>query len=180
VRALPLTRVCGQWDKGKIVGLGWTDAEQLVVVLDDGNVRLYTLQGEMRSFSLGKEAKEQGVLDCRIWGTGLVALTGRFRLVSVAGFDEPFPRLLADMSSCCAVLALFVGCGAADLSVRTSDAPGLNEPPHSWVVIEPLYTNSHNVEVLVATRETVLVVDGDSVQDQVPPPFLPTEAVRGR
>ena len=87
------------WDKGRIVGMGWTETEQLVVVLDDGNVRLYTLQGEMRQFSLGKEAREQGVLDCRIWGTGLVALTGRFRLIALSGFEEPHPRLLADMST---------------------------------------------------------------------------------
>ena len=88
-----------QWDKGKIAGLGWTETEQLVVVLDDGNVRLYSLHGDMKQFSLGKEAKEQGVLDCRVWGGGLVALTGRFRLIAVTSFDEPHPRLLADMSA---------------------------------------------------------------------------------
>ena len=44
----------GQWDKGRIVGLGWTDAEQLVVVIDDGTFRLYNLHGEMKQFSLGR------------------------------------------------------------------------------------------------------------------------------
>ena len=45
--------------------------------------------------------------------------------------------------------------------------PDLNEPPHSWVVIEPQFTNSRNIEVLVATAETVLVVDANDAQDQV-------------
>jgi hypothetical protein len=43
-----------QWDKGRIVALGWTDQEQLVVVTDDGSVRLYPLHGQYIQFSLGK------------------------------------------------------------------------------------------------------------------------------
>ena len=48
-----------QWDKGRIVGLGWTDAEQLVVVIDDGTFRLYTLHGEMKQFSLGRVRRQR-------------------------------------------------------------------------------------------------------------------------
>jgi len=44
---------------------------------------------------------------------------------------------------------------------------GLNEPPHSWVIIEPQFTNSRSVEVLVATGETVLVVDANDAIDMV-------------
>lgn len=43
-----------QWDKGRIVGMGWTDAEQLICVLDDGTVRIYSIHGEYTQFSLGK------------------------------------------------------------------------------------------------------------------------------
>ena len=43
-----------QWDKGRIVGMGWTDAEQLICVLDDGTVRIYSIHGEFTQFSLGK------------------------------------------------------------------------------------------------------------------------------
>jgi len=44
----------------------------------------------------------------------------------------------------------------------------LNEPPHSWVIIEPQFTlNQTSVEVLVATKETILVIDANEVQDQV-------------
>jgi hypothetical protein len=88
-----------------------------------------------------QEAKEHGIEDCRIWGSGLVALTGNFLFFAVVNFDEPYPKQLAD--------------------------PLLNEPPHSWVVVEPQFTLNRTVEVLVATRETVLIVDASDVQDQV-------------
>jgi len=129
-----------QWDKGRIVGMGWTDTEQLVCVMDDGTVRIYTIHGEYTQFSLGKEAKENGIEDCRIWGSGLVALTGNFMFIMVNAFEEPYPKIMAD--------------------------PGLNEPPHSWIVVEPQFTLSRAPEVLVATRDTVLVVDAADVQDQ--------------
>jgi len=51
-------------------------------------------------FSCPQEAKEQGVTDCRVWGSGFVALTGRFRLVAVNNVDDPHPRLLSDMGIC--------------------------------------------------------------------------------
>lgn len=96
----------------------------------------------MSQFSLGKDCKEHGVIDCKIWGSGLVCLTGQYQLIAVTNLQEPRPRKLAD--------------------------PGLMAPPTSWAVIEPQYTLSLNVEVLVAPQSgTVLVVDGSGVQDQV-------------
>jgi len=131
-----------QWDKGRIVGMGWSETEQLVVVLDDGTVRIYNIHGDSTQFSLGKDAKDHGVEDCRFYGNGLVALTGNFTLIAVTNFDEPRPRGLTNMN--------------------------LNEPPHSWIVIEPQHTLSRTVEVLVATRESILLVDGSMTQDMVP------------
>ncbi|KAK3809948.1 MAG: Vps16, N-terminal region-domain-containing protein [Benniella sp.] len=122
-----------QWDKGRIVGMGWTEAEQLLCVFDDGIVRMYNILGESTQFSLGKVAKDR-IIDVQIWGTGLVALTGNFQLVSVTNFDEPTPILLAD--------------------------PEIHEPPHSWAIIPPKYTLSRHVEVLLAVNSTILVVDG--------------------
>lgn len=43
-----------------------------------------------------QEAKDHSVIDCQIWGTGLVALTGNFKLVALTNFEEPRPRLMAD------------------------------------------------------------------------------------
>ncbi|OZJ06505.1 hypothetical protein BZG36_00636 [Bifiguratus adelaidae] len=129
-----------QWERGHIIGLGWTEMEQLVTVTEDGVVRLYDLNGDFTPFSLGKDAKDNMVIDCQIWPTGLVALTGNFKLIAITNFDEPRPKLLAD--------------------------PGLNEPPHSWAVIPPQYTLSGHVEVLLATGQTVIVIDPKEAQDQ--------------
>lgn len=74
-------------------------------------------------FTLGRECKEQGVLDVKIWGTGLVALTGELQLVAVTGIDDrpSQPRQLAD--------------------------PQLEAPPTSWTIVEPRHTLSKGVEV---------------------------------
>ncbi|KAI8351246.1 Vps16, N-terminal region-domain-containing protein [Mortierella sp. GBAus27b] len=122
-----------QWEKGRIVGMGWTDNEQLLCVFDDGIVRMYNILGESTQFSLGKVAKDR-IIDVQIWGTGLVALTGSFQLISVTNFDEPKPTLLAD--------------------------PEIHEPPHSWTIIPPKHTLSRHVEVLLAVNSTIYVVDG--------------------
>lgn len=45
----------GQWEKGSIRGLGWSEDEKLIVVTKDGTVRCYyDLQGEFSQSSLGK------------------------------------------------------------------------------------------------------------------------------
>ncbi|KAF9899141.1 hypothetical protein BX616_003227 [Lobosporangium transversale] len=120
--------------------MGWTETEHLLCVLEDGTVRMYNILGEYTQFSLGKEAKDNRVIDVQIWGTGLVALTGSFQLISIANFDEPRPLLLAD--------------------------PGINEPPHSWTVIPPKFTLSRHVEVLLAFNSTILVVDATEARDE--------------
>ncbi|KAG0225975.1 hypothetical protein BGW42_003963 [Actinomortierella wolfii] len=129
-----------QWDKGRIVGMGWTDSEKLLCVLEDGTVRMYSIMGEYTQFSLGKEAKDNKVIDVQIWGGGLVAMTGSFQLLTVTNFDEPHPLLLADT--------------------------GINEPPHSWTVIPPKFTLSKHVEVLLAYNNTILFVDATEVRDE--------------
>lgn len=87
-----------QCDRGRIVGMGWSESEQLVTVADDGLVRIYGFRSEYKQFSLGKDAKDHGVNDVRIWGTGLVALTGNFQFIHSA-FEEPRPTRLADMGA---------------------------------------------------------------------------------
>ncbi|KAF9570847.1 hypothetical protein EC968_001335 [Mortierella alpina] len=130
-----------QWDKGRIVGMGWTDTEHLLCVIEDGTVRMYNILGEYTQFSLGKEAKDNRIIEVQIWGTGLVALTGSFQLIAVTNFDEPRPKTLAD--------------------------PGINEPPHSWTVIPPKFTLSRHVEVLLAVNSTIIVVDATEARDEL-------------
>lgn len=131
------------WDKGKIAGMGWTEFERLLIVLEDGTIMQYTLQGKLyNQFSLGKECAEQQVQDCRIWGTGFVVMTYALQFFTVNSLEEPRCRHLAN--------------------------PGLSQPPTSWIIIEPQYTLSKNVEVLIATKDgTILVLDAEGCQDQL-------------
>ncbi|KAJ2611801.1 Vacuolar protein [Coemansia sp. RSA 1365] len=133
-----------EYEGPHIAGLCWTSSEeeQLICVQEDGNVRVFSLSGrEPVSFSLGVEAKEKGIIDCRFWDQGFVAMTSDFRLIYIADTNEPKPRMLAD--------------------------PGINEPPHCWAVVPPQVTLSRHVEVLMAVGQTILAVDAASMQDQL-------------
>ncbi|SPC62637.1 related to vacuolar protein sorting 16 [Ustilago sp. UG-2017b] len=108
------------WDPSlRIIALDFNALEQLVVVLEEGTVRLYTLlspcpasadqaagttgsrnrpapiEATSSSYytqhSLGTEATETGVLDARIWAGGLVAYVGARRFV-----EWRFPGLHLD------------------------------------------------------------------------------------
>ncbi|KAJ2778294.1 Vacuolar protein [Coemansia javaensis] len=125
-----------------VAGFGWNSREELVCVQEDGNVRVFSLSGrEPAAFSLGAEARECGVVDCRFWDQGLVAMTADCRFVCVADVAEPKPRMLAD--------------------------PRLDARPHSWTVVAPHLTLSRHVEVLAAVGATVVSIDAAGVQDQL-------------
>lgn len=43
-----------QWDKGRIVGMGWNAEEELCVMSEDGSVHVYTINGDFVStFNMG-------------------------------------------------------------------------------------------------------------------------------
>lgn len=149
IRSIPWE---GSGSSGSMRGLGWADDEKLVVVGQDGTVRVYLdLQGDFAQFSLGHGADDFGVESCRFYATGMVALLGNNALVSVASYDEPRPRLLA-------------------------------QPPegkvHSWAVIPPSSalataasaaasgTLSVAVEVLLSIGETIHVADSTDCDDR--------------
>ncbi|KAK9907253.1 hypothetical protein WJX75_000093 [Coccomyxa subellipsoidea] len=129
------------WDHGRVAGLGWTNEEDLLIVENGGEVHMYSMHGQKlpRSFSLGSEAAAERITDCVVYGDGLVALTGAHRLWTVSNLEEPRPQKLA--------------------------LSGLTEPPHCFAVIEPRHTLSGCVEVLVAARDSVIVVDADAAND---------------
>lgn len=39
--------VCVQWEGGRVMGLGWTSTENLVVVLEDGSMAVYNIHGQL-------------------------------------------------------------------------------------------------------------------------------------
>ncbi|WYZ39921.1 hypothetical protein EsH8_IV_000262 [Colletotrichum jinshuiense] len=135
------------WEQGSgsIKGLGWASVqggeEKLLVVSVDGTVRVYDLQGEFTQFTLGNGAEEVGVVSCRFYETGMVALLSSNALVSVTSYAEPRPRLLA------------------------SPPEGQGEI-HAWAVVSPDHTLSRSVEVLLSIGETIYVVDAADCEDR--------------
>lgn len=127
------------WDKGSIKALGWSETERLIVVTQDGIVRIYDLQGDFSQFSLGNGAEEYGVESARFYDTGLVALLSNNALVAVSSYDEPRPKLLA----------------------RVPEGK-----VHSWALIAPAYTLSRSVEVLLSIGQTIYVVDATECEDR--------------
>jgi hypothetical protein len=129
-----------QWDKGTIKGLGWSEDEKLLVVTADGTVRCYyDLQGDFVPFTLGHDADTLGVVSCKFYGTGFVALLGNNHLISVASYAEPRPKLLAIPPT---------------------------EPVVSWGIIPPAYSLSRSVEVILAIGQTLYVVDATEAEDR--------------
>ena len=110
------------------------------MVSEDGTVRCYYgLHGDFHPFSLGHDSESVGVVSCRFYSSGFVALLSNNALISVTSYDEPRPKLLA------------------------SPPEG---QVHSWSLIPPAYTNSRSVEVLLAIENTIYVVDITEAEDR--------------
>lgn len=123
------------WEKGQIVQMGWTNKENLVIVLDDGSVMIFSIFGELiTQFSLGKQVQQQGLYECNIWGSGVVVLTNLLNFFVVEDFEEPRPVAM--------------------------NCPPLSDTPASWTIIDPRFSRTRQVQVLVATQKgDILVVD---------------------
>lgn len=91
---------------------------------------------------MGNDCQTHGVLDCRIWSSGIVALTGDYQFIAVTNFIEPRPR-------------------------KFPSIPNLISLPSSWIIIEPQFSLSSNVEVYVGIGKTIYSLDASGVQDQV-------------
>ncbi|PHH49100.1 putative vacuolar protein sorting-associated protein 16 -like protein [Ceratocystis fimbriata CBS 114723] len=127
------------WDNGTIKGLGWSEDELLLVVMPEGTVRCYDYQGEFTQFTLGHGAENYGVVSCKFYGQGLVALLGNNTLISVASYSEPRPKPLA---------------------------PVPNGTVHAWAIVPPNHTLSRSVEALVSLENTIYCVDATDCEDR--------------
>ncbi|KZO95381.1 vacuolar protein sorting-associated protein 16 [Calocera viscosa TUFC12733] len=128
------------WDQGKIVCMGWTLDERLVVLNEEGLYRIYDLQGEYEQFSLGSEAQEEGVIDAQIHETGLVAISGSLSFLEVRGWEGGKAQTLA--------------------------STGLSSPPNCWAIMPPELTVSRHAEVLISTESTIFTLDNLECVDQ--------------
>ncbi|MBA0846418.1 hypothetical protein Goshw_001688 [Gossypium schwendimanii] len=125
---------------GRLIGMSWTEDQTLICIVQDGTVYRYNIHAELiePNVTLGKECFEQNVVECIFWGNGVVCLTEGGLLFCIPDFKVMRPCQLAET-------------GAEDL-------------PNCMAVIEPKYTVSGNVEVLVGVGDGILIVDEDGVQ----------------
>jgi hypothetical protein len=127
-----------------------------VVLNEEGVYRLYDLQGEYQQYSLGTDAAEMGIIDARIYGNGLVALTSSLTLLEVKGWEGNRPLTLANPGTC----------SDAELASHVDVSVGLSEPPHAWSIIPPDLNISRHVEVLMSAETTIHSVDNLESVDQ--------------
>ncbi|CAN1255448.1 Protein VACUOLELESS1 [Linum perenne] len=128
---------------GRLIGMSWTDDQTLVCIVQDGTIYRYNIHGECLDpkYSMGKECFEQNVVECVFWANGVVCLTEAGEFFCVADFKDIKAYKLAD-----------AGVEVAD------------ELPHCIAVIEPQYTVSGNVEVLLGIGDGIVIVDEDEAR----------------
>jgi hypothetical protein len=69
------------WDNKQIMGMGWSDREELIVVSGDGNVFIYDIQGKLvYNFLILDLMTSANVLECIFWGDGVVAITSDMQI----------------------------------------------------------------------------------------------------
>lgn len=125
---------------GRLIGMSWTDDQTLVCITQDGSVYMYNIDLETPNsvISMGKECFTHSVVECVFWGNGVVCINEAFQVFCIQDFKNPRPCQLADT--------------------------GIEEFPLCVAVIEPQYTMSGNVEVLLSVGNQILTVDEDGVQ----------------
>lgn len=84
--------------------MGWSDAEELLCVQDDGRVTIYNMFGQyLHTFSMGQEAKDTKIIDAKIFSsnsfTGVAVMTSNFRIFLINSIKEPKIRQLPEMPS---------------------------------------------------------------------------------
>ncbi|KAH3746297.1 vacuolar protein sorting-associated protein 16 [Pelomyxa schiedti] len=131
---------------GKIAGLGWTSKTHLAVILEDGNVVLYTVYGsKVGSFHLGEDIKNDRLVDVQMWGDGFVALTANVRFVGVFDVESIEPRIF------------------------TLANPNETQPPTSWTVFPPTSADPDQPPVVLLANEkgTIKEISLMNVTDQL-------------
>lgn len=95
-----------QWDSGRLLAMGWTNAEELLCVQTDGLVMRYDIFGQFQhKLYVDEEAKDTKVIDARIFatpnGTGVAVMTSTYRVFLINNVKEPKTRRLPDIPSEC-------------------------------------------------------------------------------
>lgn len=130
-----------------VVTMHWTDEEQLIVVLIDGNCIMFNIQGKMlKQFLLWDSSASVHVLECKCWGDGVAVVASDLNIFTAE-----------DICS-------------LDNIRKNRYATGLRQdrPYTSMAIIPPSLSRQGFLEVLLATEDnSIIVVDENEVEDQL-------------
>ncbi|KAJ0053471.1 hypothetical protein Pint_01395 [Pistacia integerrima] len=125
---------------GRLIGMSWSEDQTLICIVQDGTIYRYSIHAELMepNASMGKECFEENVLECVFWGNGVVCVTEANRYFCVPDFKT--------------------------MRVCELARPEIEELPHCMAVVEPKYTMTGNVELLIGVDSGILMLDEDGVQ----------------
>jgi hypothetical protein len=128
--------------------MGWSSEELLILTREDGTVLMYDILGNfVQTFLLllPTSSLEHSIIQVRIWGSGIVALTSSMELQACDNVNVVAP----------VVYSMSTGLSAT-------------RPATAMVILEPRFTSSGLVEVIIGTSDnSVLVVDTNGPEDQL-------------
>ncbi|GAX81388.1 hypothetical protein CEUSTIGMA_g8819.t1 [Chlamydomonas eustigma] len=132
------------WDKGRIIGWGWSASLDLVVVDEQGRVVVLSMHSEkLREFGMGSAAESLGICQAVVFGDGVVVLTGLGpvgrQVWAATSLSSPRPMPLAALPKVAATAGVLEDACIA--------------------VLEPHLTASSGLEVLLGTSEGIWMLD---------------------
>mmetsp|Transcript_15400 Transcript_15400/g.23213 ORF Transcript_15400/g.23213 Transcript_15400/m.23213 type:complete len:848 (-) Transcript_15400:170-2713(-) len=138
------------WNDRRVVGMGWSDHEQLVIVLEDGNALIYDIHGKLvRNFLILEAVTSVHILECHFWGNGVVAISSDMQLFVFEGLSTVDGEL-----------------GSRKYTLRS----GLTaqNPFTSMAIVPPLLSRSGLLEVMLGTSDnSIIVADENDAEDQL-------------
>lgn len=103
------------------------------------------------------ECKAQGILDARIWDTGLAVITKNLQIYAIVDVENPFTIKLKNPGALRSIAAAIVNLHS-----------GLTSPPRSWLVMKPEQSRDNQLTIYLSVMSgTVILVTQDSSQGKL-------------
>jgi hypothetical protein len=134
----------------RVVGMGWSDREELVIVLEDGNVFMYDIQGNsVYNFLIIDLMTITDVLECVFWGDGVVVVTANMQIYVAEGLST------MDVLTPPRKYKLHTGLNAERFYT-------------SIAILPPLLSRSGLLQVMLGTNDnSITMVDENGPEDQL-------------
>jgi len=137
------------WEGGRVVALGWTGSENLVCVLEEGTLVVYSIHGQqIYTRIIAREVREHRVMECKFFHTlegnaGFAVMTHNFQFFVVGDSDRSRDELRVK---------------------KLADLPAAAVKPSCWSVLP----QGSQFNVLAAVEDKLYILDPfEAVQQNV-------------